>query len=175
MEPCKLLGILRGARAGLFGIGTQPSLLGRYALLSPLVLGLLSVPAWAQAVTAADLVGIVMKVSVTNDRVIRREGQEFLNKYQTDWTINFVSDNTIRPFFIGTDYNPRSISKSPVEGGRLVVLGQQTETRSRGGGQLIWAFDAGALTYLRTYEAGAMKATFPVSRRGADFSCTASV
>ena len=132
--------------------------------------------AWPQqTVTPADLVGAVMEISVTNDRVLRRDGGEFKNRYQTDWTIHFVSEETIRPTFIGTSYSPRRTRKTPLEGGKLITLGQSNETRSRGGGHQMWAFDAGGLTYLRTYEAGSMKATFAVTRSSEGFNCTASV
>jgi hypothetical protein len=39
----------------------------------------------------------------------------------------------------------------------------------------MWLFEAGILTYVRTYEAGAIKATFAVSRTDLGFACTANV
>ena len=60
-----------------------------------------------EPVSAADLVGSVMKLSVTNDRIMRREGRQYPDKYQTDWTIEFVSEEAIRASFVGTDYGPR--------------------------------------------------------------------
>jgi hypothetical protein len=143
-----------------------------------LILGLVVVSSPAggqQPVTPADMIGAVMKVSVTNDRVMRRDGRQYPNRYQTDWTIDFVSEDTIRPTFIGTDYSPRRTTQTPLEGGRLVTLGRPNETPSRGGGHQVWIFDAGVLTFLRTYEGGGMKGTFAVTRSGAGFSCTASV
>jgi hypothetical protein len=145
-------------------------------LLLILGLAVLSSSAGAQQpVTPADLVGTVMEVSVTNDRVIRRDGRQYPNKYQTDWTIDFVSEDTIRPIFIGTDYSPQRTTKTPLEGGRLITLGRPNETLSRGGGHQVWIFDAGVLTFLRTYEGGGMKGTFAVTRNDAGFSCAASV
>jgi hypothetical protein len=158
----------------------QPNPFAYYALSWLLVVVVaLSLPApsaWAQApVTAADLVGTVMKVSVTNDRILRRDGRQIPNRYQTDWTIEFVSQVFIRPTFVGTSYKPRGTSKTPLEGGGLIHLGVPKETRSRGGGDEIWIFDPGVLTFLRTYEGGAMNATFAVTRTDAGFACTAKV
>jgi hypothetical protein len=151
----------------------------KYALNQLLLVIALGVPApsaWAQQpVTAADLVGTVMKVSVTNDRILRRDGRQIPNRYQTDWTIEFVSQVFIRPTFVGTSYKPRGTSKTPLEGGGLIHLGVPKETRSRGGGDEIWIFDPGVLTFLRTYEGGAMNATFAVTRTDAGFACTAKV
>ena len=139
----------------------------------------LSVPApsaWVQRpVTNADLIGTVMKLSVTNERTLRRDGRQFPDKYQTDWTIEFVSQNFIRPTFVATAYGRGSIHKTPVEGRGLVPLGVPKETKSRGGGYEIWVFDLGVLTFLRVYEAGALKGTFTVTQTDAGFACTANV
>jgi hypothetical protein len=128
-----------------------------------------------EPVTATDLVGSVMKLSVTNDRIMRREGRQYPDKYQTDWTIEFVSEDAIRPAFIGTVYGPRGISKTPVETGGLILLGRSIETASRGGGTFTWTFENGVLSFVRTYDAGAMRATFAVSRTDHGFVCTAAV
>jgi len=137
----------------------------------------LSVPLMGaeEPVAAADLVGSVMRLSVTNDRIMRREGRQYPDKYQTDWTIEFVSEDAIRATFVGTVYGPRGISKTPVETGGLILLGHAIETPSRGGGTFTWLFENGVLSFVRTYEVGAMKATFEVSRTDRGFACTATV
>ena len=106
---------------------------------------------------------------------MRREGRQYPDKYQTDWTIEFVSEDTIRPTFVGTDYAPRGTFKTPVETGGLILLGRSIETPSRGGGTFTWLFENGVLSFVRTYEVGAMKATFGVSRTDRGFACTAAV
>jgi hypothetical protein len=157
----------------------QPSPFVKYVLsrsLLVIALGVSAPSAWAeQPPTAADLIGTVMTLSVTNDRTMRREGRQYPDKYQTDWTIKFVSEDAIRATFVGTAYGLRSTHKTPVEGGGLIPLGVAKETSSRGGGTSLWRFEAGSLTYLRTYEAGAMKATFAVTRTDSGFACIANV
>jgi hypothetical protein len=179
MRRGKFLDILNGATGWPPAERVQPSPFAKYALSRLLLVIALGVPApsaWAQQpVTTADLVGTVMRLSITNDRTMRRDGRQYPDKYQTDWTIEFTSQDFIRPTFVGTAYSPRSTYKTPVEGGGLIALGVSKETRSRGGGTFIWLFEAGALTYLRTYEGGAMKATFAVTRTDAGFACTANV
>jgi hypothetical protein len=125
-------------------------------------------------VTSSDLVGAVMQVSVTSERVMRRDGRQFPSRYQTDWTIEFISEDTIRVTFLGTDTGPRGINKSPLEGG-TVNLGSPNKTVTRGGGDQVWLFSDGALSYLRTYEGGGMKGTFSVTRTGETFVCNANV
>jgi hypothetical protein len=179
MRRGKFLHILDGATGWPPAERMQPSPFAKYALSRLLLVIALGVPApsaWArEAVTSTDLVGTVMKVSVTNDRILRRDGRQIPNRYQTDWTIEFVSQDTIRPTFVGTSYGPHGTSKTPLEGGGFISLGVPKETRSRGGGDQIWIFDPGVLTYLRTYEGGAMNATFAVTRTDAGFACTAKV
>ncbi len=158
----------------------QPNPLARYALFSLLAVVVAlgsSAPLTGaeEPVSAADLVGSVMKLSVTNDRIMRREGRQYPDKYQTDWTIEFVSEEAIRASFVGTAYGPRGIFKTPVETGGLILLGRSIETPSRGGGTFMWVFENGVLSYVRTYEVGAMKANFGVSRVDRGFACTATV
>ena len=158
----------------------QPNPLARYALGWLLVVAVAlgsSAPLMGaeEPVSAADLVGSVMKLSVTNDRIMRREGRQYPDKYQTDWTIEFVSEEAIRASFVGTDYGPRGIFKTPVETGGLILLGRSIETPSRGGGTFTWVFENGVLSFVRTYEVGAMKANFGVSRIDGGFACTATV
>src|SRR5712691_1997877 len=179
MRRCTFFIVLRGVVAWPSNVQSPLSWLRAHAMTSLLLtLGLVVSPpsAWAQEpVTAADLVGTTMTASVTSDRVMRREGRQFPQRYQVDWTIKFVSEDTIRPTFVATSYNPRSVRKTPLEGGGLVPLGRPAEISSRGGGHRIWIFDPGVLTLLRTYEGGAYKTTFAVTRSEAGFSCTASV
>jgi hypothetical protein len=88
----------------------QPSPFVKYVLsrsLLVIALGVSAPSAWAeQPLTAADLIGTVMTLSVTNDRTVRGNGRQHPDKYQTDWTIKFVSEDTIRPAFVGTSYGP---------------------------------------------------------------------
>src|SRR5208283_4312393 len=102
-----------------------------------------------------------MKASAVEDRVMRRgDGREWQEKYQSDWTIEFVSEETIRPTFVATIYHPAVTNKLPPAGGGLVTLGRVRELSDRGGGQALWTFDAGVLTNLRSFVAGAAKHTF---------------
>lgn len=179
MSRSKFLHSLHGVTGWPPAGRVQPCPFAKYAwsrLLLVIALGVPAPSAWAQQpVTAAELIGTVMTLSVTNDRTMRRDGRQYPDKYQTDWTIEFISQDAIRSTFVGTVYFPKSTHKTPVEGGGLIPLGVPKETQSRGGGTFVWLFEAGALTFLRTYEGGAMKAIFAVTRTDAGFACTAKV
>jgi len=125
--------------------------------------------------TPADLEGWVIEASIINDRVARQDGQDRPHTQQQDWKIVFVSKDSIRPTFRATFRNSRGTRSGPQEGGGLVTLGLTGDADSRGGGHRVWSFEAGVLTFLRTFEGGAMKATFAVTRTDAGFDCTANV
>jgi hypothetical protein len=81
-----------------------------------ITLGVPAPSAWAQApVTSADLIGTIMKASATSDRVLRREARQFPQRYKAEWTIDFVSEDMIRPTFMGTSYNSQSTRTTHLE------------------------------------------------------------
>lgn len=57
----------------------------------------------------------------------------------------------------------------------FVKLERSGPTSTRGGGNAVWFLEGNVLTFLRTYEGGAMKATFAVTRTGTSLRCSASV
>jgi len=127
-------------------------------------------------VTMDDLQGAIMEASATNQRLVRVNGREVTNKYQTDWTIRFISAEAIRSIFVGTTHDDRGAREAKGSGRVVDVnLARPSETKSRGGGHQVWIFENGVLTYLRTYEGGGMKATFAMNRDAAGFSCTTNV
>src|SRR5262245_47282830 len=103
-----------------------------------------STSAWAEEpVTAADLAGSVMDASITTHRMVRRDGRDHPDRFQRDWKVVFVSENTIRVTSAATSYSARGAHKAPSEGAGQVTLERPGETKSRGGGHRVWFFDAG--------------------------------
>jgi hypothetical protein len=143
--------------------------------VSILLLMAVSAPASAQQLIAlAELQGKIMQATALSDRVMRRDGRQFPEQYQTDWKIIFEPGDTIDVTFIGTSSTARGKVQSPIDRWRP-KLEQPRETPTRGGGHMIWIFDNGALNFLRTYEGGAMKASFTFARGGEVPTCAASV
>jgi hypothetical protein len=127
-----------------------------------------------QPVTSADLIGAVMKASIIYERVDRRSGRESSAKYQVEWTIEFVSKDTIQATTVQTIHGPGGTRRLPPEGGGAITLGRPREVGNRGGGHSVWIFDTGTLTGLRTFKSGAAKTAFAVTRNGTGFDCTGS-
>jgi hypothetical protein len=132
--------------------------------------------AWAEnSVASAELVGAVMKSSTTEARVHRSGDAQWALRVQVDWTIEFVSEDKISATYIVTTYIRGDAKKGVPEGGNLITLGKPAEAHNRGGGEYVWTFDEGVLTLVRSYQSGAQKLIFAITRSGTGFDCTASV
>jgi hypothetical protein len=70
----------------------------------------------------------------------------------------------------GHRYRKRTDGKGPAAGNAFCDVCLQKH--GRGGGQALWAFDAGALINRRSFVAGAVQFTFAIIRNGAGFDCT---
>ena len=130
--------------------------------------------AWAQTITMEDLQGALMEVSVTQERTIRRDGRELPNKFRMDWKIRFNSLESISVSSERISYGLRKTNRTK-EKESVKNLTRPTETRLRGGGHALWILEDDALTFLRTYQGGGLKATFAMARSPTGFDCTAKV
>lgn len=132
---------------------------------------LVSLPAWGQTVTFADLDGLAIEANVVREQVLRRDGPQFPIRAYVDWkivigpkdTVQFTYDTTVETP-VGRQKNPR-LSGSP-------ALGQMRQTGALGGGQSRWQFEDGTLQFMRTFQRGAFKTDFAFSRSAEGFACT---
>jgi hypothetical protein len=135
-------------------------------------LALLPTAAHTQNVTPADLEGYAVDTRVVMDQRIRRDGREFNVQMHLRGRILLEPDNVISFEFSATSFGPRGSRQAPVQKGRG-LLGKVVEARNFDGGQVVWVFEDGALTTLRTFgNAGGFKRTISFERDGADaFTC----
>ena len=137
-----------------------------------LVLSLVSVPAWSQAVTLADLQGATIEASVTYHQVRRREGQVQSGETRQTWRTSIGPGDVVHSTSTNMAEGPRGTRTSAPRSTSL-PLGKSREVRGLGGGQAVWVFTNGTLTYLRTYRAaGGYKRTFTFTRSGGGLACT---
>ena len=119
-----------------------------------------------------DLEGAAISASTIHERVLRRDGKERQDKFRLDWSVRFISRETIHASIVATSYNARGTHSKKNEA--TVNLARPKETKSRGGGHMLWFFENGVLTFLRTFQGGGMKASFAVTRNSAGFTCSAN-
>jgi hypothetical protein len=136
-----------------------------------LVIGLAAVPAWAQAVTFAELEGLTIEANIVRDQVVRREGSQFLTENDVRWKVVIGPGGAIENTLSQTSHTARGEHKSRP---RTVsyVLGKEHQEWSQGGGTAVWEFTDGTLTYMRTFSQGAYRADVAVSRGPAGLICS---
>ena len=107
------------------------------AIVSMFLMAAASTTASAQqSVTLIELHGKIMQATALSDRVMRRDGRQFPEQYQTDWKIIFQSSDTINVTFIGTSSTARGKVQSPI---RALERKARATARNRGTGR--WAYD----------------------------------
>jgi len=132
----------------------------------------LSGPARAeQPVSLADLQGSVIRTRVLFQQEGLSNGQPFQNQAEVVGTITINSANALTTTFVSTASSPRGMRSSPPRSGSF-TLGQPREVQSSGGGHVLWIFQNGQLIQLRTFKAGAYRATISFSRGTDGLRCT---
>jgi hypothetical protein len=131
-------------------------------------------PALGQAVTLADLEGAAIEVRLLRQQTVLREGREHSNQFQNDLKIEIGPADRIQQTNTTTAYTARGTRKGKTTSGWW-TLERPRETTSRGGGHGVWIFADGTLTFLRTFQGGALKRVFAFTGGGAGgLNCTAT-
>jgi hypothetical protein len=144
----------------------------RYPSLA-LAIGLSLTPAWGQAVTFADLEGLVIEAEIVREQVNRRDGRTFPVRVQQTWTVAIGGEGTIKSTVQAEARGPRRTRETePLSASHK--LDQPREVMSQGGGEAVWTFADGVLTYIRTYPSGARRLGFSFARGPDGLTCTAS-
>lgn len=124
-----------------------------------------------QGVSFADLQGAVIHTRVLFQQEGLSNGQPFQNQAEAVSTITIDSSNTLTNTVVSTAYNPQGTRTSPPRSGSF-TLGQPREISSAGGGQALWTFQAGKLTNIRTFKAGAYRGTISFTHDADGLRCT---
>jgi hypothetical protein len=144
-------------------------------LLASMGPGTLTSPRAEQDFDVSQLVGSAIHASITNLQNGIREGRKFSNPFQQNYIIELQEHKALRVTFSATAFTPRgNISQKPETHVRELEIPSADLAAARGGGHGVWFFDSNILTFVRTYEGGAMKATFAVSRTGTELRCSAT-
>ena len=131
----------------------------------------LATSAWGQGVTFAELDGLVIEANIVRDQIVRREGSQFLTENDVRWKVVIGPGDAIENTMSQTSHTARGEHKSRP---RTVsyVLGKEHQEWSQGGGTAAWEFNAGTLTYMRTFSEGAYRADVAFSRGPAGLTCS---
>ncbi len=138
-----------------------------------LLLLTISAPAWGQAVTFADLDGALIETFVVRQQVIRRDGRDLPIRIETNLQLLIGPGDRIQQTVTPTSHTPRGPKPGETRTS-LHTLERPREVRSQGGGNALFVFLEGTLTFLRTYKGGAFKRMIAFARDKEGLTCTVS-
>jgi hypothetical protein len=133
-------------------------------------LGALSPRASAEAVTLSDLEGIAVEADVHREQTVRRKDGTASMRIHQNWKFS-VTDETVEHTIQNTTHGPRGTRKAEPNSGTF-MLGESREVASRGGGEAVWTFADGTLTFVRTFPSGAYRANFAFSHGPSGLTCS---
>ncbi len=132
---------------------------------SLLVLLVFSAPASAQAITFSDLEGISVVADIHRDQKNRRQNGIVSVRVHQNWRFSIGADRKIELTVSSTVHTPQGARKVPPNTGTF-ILDEPRRIPSLGGGEAMWSFADGTLTFVRTFPSGAYRAHFAFTRRG---------
>jgi hypothetical protein len=138
-----------------------------------LLLLTISAPAWCQAVTFAELDGSLIEAHIVRQQVIRREAKEFPVRIENNLQLVIGPGDKIQQTVTATSHTPRGTKPGETRTS-LHTLERPREVRSLGGGNALYVFLDGTLTFLRTYKGGAFKRMIAFARDKEELTCTVS-
>jgi hypothetical protein len=135
-----------------------------------LLLGL-SEAAVGQAVTVDDLAGMVIEADIDRAQTVRRGGRTIPVTIHQRWRLSVDVDGTVAFTMRPSADTPRGRRTAKASSG-VFTLDESREVPSRGGGEAVWKFTDGTLTFLRTFPSGAYRASFAFAREADRLTCT---
>jgi hypothetical protein len=133
----------------------------------------LSIPAAGQDVVLSELEGARINANVHLNQVLRRDGRTGSVKLHQTWQLSVGAGKTIEVAQTAIFHGPRGTRKAqPISG--TVALDEIRPVRSRGGGEGLWTFAYGVLTFVRTLQSGAFRITFEFARGSGGITCAAT-
>ena len=138
-----------------------------------LVVGSWPAVAAAQPVTFPDLQGAVIEASVVYHQDRLSDGEERSGRVQQDWRFVIGPGDQIQYRSVITSFGRRGGSRASAPESGTARLGRPGQPRSHGGGDGVWVFEAGTLTFLRTYRGeGGYRRSIGFRRAGGGLGCT---
>ena len=143
-----------------------------YPQLPVLLLAALAVPASGQTVAWSELEGLTVLAETTRHQVVQRQ-QTLQLRVHDVMTVSIEPGNIINFLNNTTVHGPRGANKHEPAAATFTLDVTRPVARS-GGGDALWRFSDGTLTFMRTFPSGARRMTFAFARGPNGLTCTAS-
>ena len=127
--------------------------------------------AHSQEVKLADVEGMTVATEITLDQLVEREGMKRSVKIHQVWKVSVGEKKAIDFTMDSTARGPGGTRKAK----QIVAsldLDEPRQTASRGGGEALWTFADGALTFVRTLPSGAYRMHIAFARAPDGLTCT---
>ena len=127
---------------------------------------------YAQPVTLADLDGVTIETTMVYEQVGRKNGTVIATRLQDDRRITVGPADTLQSSTVHTVTGPWGTKVFPTSGsGSTFTLNKPKQISGLGGGDAVWIFANGTLTFLRTYRSGGFKTEIIFRRGGSGLTC----
>ena len=120
-----------------------------------------------QKVTLTDLAGVKIHTKLVTEMMVRRQGRQFPASQEVERQIYMELDGRITFSSLVTAHSPRGTRATPVRG-TTVKLDEPWFTEN---GEAVWQFKDGDLTFVRSYEGGALRTIISLKRDGQNLTC----
>ena len=136
----------------------------KFSLLA--LVTIIAAPAQAQdRVKLSELQGRMVHGKIVTERVMRKGGRQFPVKTKMDWKLKVQESDAVWQEVRQTVTNPRGTRETdPLT--RTFPLGKPVTVGSRGGGEAMYSFSDGTLTFVRTFKKGAFRMSTEFARGG---------
>jgi hypothetical protein len=141
-------------------------------LCSILLLVAAAAAAAGQVVTFADVEGITLEADIRRTQVVRRDRRTISLNVEQNWKVVIGDDKTISFTLHVRSQGPRRTRKD--QRGGMFILDKPRDVASRGGGEAVWTFADGTLTFVRTFRSGARRLSIAFERGADGLTCSAS-
>src|SRR5262249_37981516 len=127
----------------------------------------------SQEVKLPHVEGITVAAEITLDQLVERDGMKASAKIYQVWNVSVGPNKAVDFTLDSTVRGPGGTRKAKQLVGSF-DLDESRQIASHGGGEAIWTFAGGALTFVRTLPSGAYRVHVAFARAADGMTCTAT-
>ena len=120
----------------------------------------------------SDLEGLVIEADIHREQEVRRQGGTRLVRIHQNWKLSVDADKTLEFTLNTTSRGPGGGTRTAEPNFGSFKLDESREVTSRGGGEAVWKFADGTLTFIRTLPSGAFRVNYAFTRGPSGLTCT---
>ena len=120
----------------------------------------------------SDLEGLVIEADIHREQEVRRQGGTRSVRIHQNWKLSVDADKTLEFTLNTTSRGPGGGTRTAEPNFGSFKLDESRKVTSRGGGEAVWKFADGTLTFIRTLPSGAFRVNYAFTRGPSGLTCT---